>query len=81
MFPDYCNMSRTPTPSTYELRIRGRLSGYQLAALGGMEADFSESITTVIVDVADRAALHAVLARVEDLALVLVAVAATRRSE
>ena len=79
MFPNPYTMSRTPTTRTYELRIRGRLSDYQTAAIGGKTANFSESITTVIVDVTDRAGLHAVLARVEDFALVLVSIAETHR--
>jgi hypothetical protein len=57
---------------TYEIRIRGELSDQMVAALGGSRP--AKAATTVVIDVEDRAALHSVIRRVEDLSLELISV-------
>ena len=57
---------------TYEIRVRGELSDRMVDALGGSRP--AKAATTVVIEVEDRAALHSVIRRVEDLALELISV-------
>jgi len=57
---------------TYEIRVRGELSDQMVAALGGSRP--AKAATTVVIEVEDRAALHSVIRRVEDLSLELISV-------
>ena len=52
---------------TYEIRVRGELSDQMVTALGGSRP--AQATTTIVIEVEDRAALHSVIRRVEDLAL------------
>ena len=57
---------------TYEIRVRGELSDQMVAALGGSRP--ARAATTIVIEVEDRAALHSVIRRVEDLSLELISV-------
>jgi hypothetical protein len=57
---------------TYEIRVRGELSDQMVAALGGSRP--AKASTTVVIEVEDRAALHSVIRRIEDLSLELISV-------
>jgi hypothetical protein len=57
---------------TYEIRVRGELSDQMVAALGGSRP--AKAATTIVIEVQDRAALHSVIRRVEDLSLELISV-------
>jgi hypothetical protein len=57
---------------TYEIRVRGELSDQMVAALGGSRPE--KAATTVVIEVEDRAALHSVIRRIEDLSLELISV-------
>ena len=62
-------------PATrYEIRIKGRVSETVLAAFAGMTAAVQPVETVLHGEVADRAALHGLLDRVESLGLELVEV-------
>ena len=61
----------TDTPQTYEIRIRGALNDQVVEAIG---ASGQETTTTMLVTAEDRAALHAVFLRIEDLDLHLISV-------
>jgi hypothetical protein len=66
-------MSSEPSEGeTYEIRVRGDLSDQMVAALGGSRP--AKAATTVVIEVEDRAALHSVIRRVEDLSLELISV-------
>ena len=66
-------MSRSAgTANTYELRIRGKLSDQMVKSLGGSRP--INAATTIVISIEDRAELHSVIRRVEDLALELVSV-------
>jgi hypothetical protein len=56
----------------YEIRIKGRMSDTVLAAFDGMRAEVLPVETVLYGDVADRAALHGLIDRVESLGLELV---------
>jgi len=58
--------------NTYELRIRGKLSDQMVKSLGGSRP--INAATTIVISIEDRAELHSVIRRVEDLALELVSV-------
>ena len=60
-----------PAPA-YEIRIRGRLSDTLLQAFDGMGASFKSVETVLHGPLADQAALHALLDRVQALGLELV---------
>ena len=63
-------------PSTYRLRIRGRLDPAWAAWFDAVELTVgADGDTTLIAHVADQAALHGLLGRVRDLGLTLVSVA------
>jgi len=57
---------------TYEVQVRGELSDQMVKSLGGSRP--INAATTIVISVEDRAALHSVIRRVEDLALELVSV-------
>jgi hypothetical protein len=62
-------------PAAYRLRVRGELGPEWSAALGGLAVTPTGDGDTVLSGVVrDQAALHAVLARIRDLALPLLAV-------
>jgi hypothetical protein len=56
----------------YEIRIKGRMSDTVLAAFDGMRSEVLPVETVLYGDVADRAALHGLIDRVESLGLELV---------
>jgi hypothetical protein len=58
----------------YEITIRGRLGDTLLAAFDGVTATSSADGTVLSGDIADQAALHGVLHRIESLGLELLAV-------
>jgi len=60
-----------PPTDTYEIRIRGALNDQVVEAIG---ASRQETTTTMLVAAEDRAALHAVIQRIEDLDLHLISV-------
>ena len=64
--------SDPPDGDTYEIRVRGELSDQMVEALGGSRP--AKAATTVVIEVEDRAALHSVIRRVEDLSLELISV-------
>jgi hypothetical protein len=61
-------------PTRYEITIRGRLGDTLLAAFDGVTATSSADGTVLSGDIADQAALHGVLHRIESLGLELLAV-------
>jgi hypothetical protein len=61
----------TDIPQTYEIRIRGTLKEQVVEAIG---ASRQETTTTVLIAAEDRAALHSVIQRIEDLDLHLISV-------
>jgi hypothetical protein len=65
--------------NTYEIRLRGELSDQVVEALGGLRPIGHG--TTIVFEAQDRAALHAVIRRIEDLALELVSVTEIGRQE
>jgi len=66
-----------PEAGTYQIRIRGLLKDQVLEAIGG-DAPLEPS-TSFLVTVQDRAALHSVIRRIEDLALDLISVTPVNR--
>jgi hypothetical protein len=64
-----------PTTSVrYEIRVRGLLSATLLAAFPGFHAEAQSAETVLTGELADRAALHGLLAQVEALGLELLEV-------
>jgi sporulation-control protein spo0M len=57
-------------PASYQVTVRGHLSQALVAALDGVTA-VSAADATVLGDIADQAALHGVLERIEALGLEL----------
>jgi len=64
---------------TYELQVRGELSDQMVKSLGGSRP--INVATTIVISVEDRAALHSVIRRVEDLALELVSFSRVPRED
>jgi len=60
--------------SRYEFRIRGRIGERLLSTFGGFDAEVQPPETILRGAVADQAALHGVLERIEALGLELVEV-------
>jgi hypothetical protein len=63
---------RRPPPTTYEIRVRGHLGGTMLRAFPGFHTQSRGGDTVLRGAVADQAALHGVLAKIEALGLELV---------
>jgi hypothetical protein len=61
-------------PVRYQIRIRGRLGRTMRAAFPGLRAAEEGQDTLLVGDLADQAALHGVLTRIEALGLELVEV-------
>jgi hypothetical protein len=62
-------------PFLYEIRVRGRLSGEQWAAwFDDLTVSYSEGESTLVGRAVDHAALYGLLARLQELAIPLVAV-------
>jgi hypothetical protein len=59
---------------SYEVRVRGHLGAAMLRAFPGLDAEIRGGDTLLLGAVADQAALHGVLARVEALGLELLEV-------
>ena len=57
-------------PASYQITVRGHLSQALVAALDGVSA-VSTADATVLGDIADQAALHGTLERIESLGLEL----------
>ena len=57
--------------SSYEIRIRGRVSDTTLASFDGLDAEIEPAETVLRGTVADQAALHGILERVRELGLEL----------
>jgi hypothetical protein len=58
-------------PTTYEITVRGRLGATLVAAFDGLTASASRADTVLRGELADQAALYAVLDRIESLGLEL----------
>ena len=58
-------------PTTYEITVRGRLGATLAAAFDGLTASALRADTVLRGELADQAALYAVLDRVESLGLEL----------
>ena len=61
-------------PHRYRIRVRGRLGETMLSAFPGLQARASGADTVLTGPLADRAALHGVLAEIEALGLELLEV-------
>ena len=67
----------THSPGRYEIRLQGRLDERWAAWFDGMTLEAEPGGVTVLRgEVADKAALHGLLARLRDLGLPLISVAA-----
>ena len=60
--------------SSYEIRIRGRVSDMTLASFDGLDSEIEPAETVLRGTVADQAALHGILERVRELGLELLEV-------
>jgi hypothetical protein len=58
-------------PTTYEITVRGRLGATLVSAFDGLTASASRADTVLRGELADQAALYAVLDRIESLGLEL----------
>ncbi len=68
-------MNATQSPlQIYKIRLDGPLTDAAVRALGGTRRGNVEGETTILVPVRDRAELHSVLQRLEQLGLDLIAV-------
>lgn len=68
-------MNATHSPQQiYKIRLDGPLTDAAVRALGGTRRGNVEGETTVLVQVRDRAELHSVLQRLEQLGLDLISV-------
>jgi hypothetical protein len=63
-----------PSPARYQIRVRGHLGATMLRAFPALHAETRGADTLLQGAVADQAALHGVLARVEALGLELIEV-------
>ena len=66
-------MSSQQPPTGYQIRVRGHLGPMMRRAFPALQAQ-TQAGDTVLRGVADQAALHGVLARVEELGLELIEV-------
>ena len=64
-------MTEPAKPRRYEIRVRGVLSDTLLEAFPGLQARTKKGGTVLSGELADRAALHGVLAQIEALGLEL----------
>ncbi|MFL6080062.1 MAG: hypothetical protein ACJ714_09050 [Ornithinibacter sp.] len=64
-------------PAAYVIRISGHLDPHWAAIFGLALAHDPDGTTTLTGAVADQAALHGILARIRDLGVTLISVAAT----
>ena len=62
-----------PSPASYQIRVRGHLGAAMRRAFPGLNAE-TRGQDTLLLGVADQAALHGVLARIEALGLELLEV-------
>jgi hypothetical protein len=60
------------TPTKYEIRIKGKVGDPLLASFEGMDASIRPAETVLRGEIADRAALHGLLDRIQTLGLDLV---------
>jgi len=67
-------MTEPAKPRRYEIRVRGVLSETLLEAFPGLQARTKKGGTVLSGELADRAALHGVLAQIEALGLELLEV-------
>jgi hypothetical protein len=67
-------MDQHAKASQYEIRIRGLLGEPLLTAFPELHAQTLESVTVLVGDLPDQAALHGVLSRIESLGLELLEV-------
>jgi hypothetical protein len=67
-------MENHAKPSRYEIHISGLLGEGLLAAFPELHAQTLESVTVLVGDLPDQAALHGVLSRIESLGLGLLEV-------
>jgi hypothetical protein len=70
-------MDETPTSACYEIRVRGLLGGMLLSAFPGLRAEAHGRETVLTGTLADQAALHGLLAQIEELGLELLEVRRT----
>lgn len=66
-------MTSQQPPASYQIRIRGHLGPTTLRAFPALRAE-TQAQDTLLRDVADQAALHGVLSRIEELGLELLEV-------
>jgi hypothetical protein len=66
-------MTSQQPPDSYQIRIRGHLGPMTLRAFPAMRAE-TQAQDTLLRGVADQAALHGVLSRIEELGLELLEV-------
>ena len=66
-------MTRQQPPASYQIRIRGHLGPTTLRAFPALRAE-TQTQDTLLRGVADQAALHGVLSRIEELGLELLEV-------
>jgi hypothetical protein len=60
------------TPTKYEIRIRGKVGDPLLASFEGLDASIRPAETVLRGEVADQAALHGLLDRIQTLGLDLI---------
>jgi hypothetical protein len=60
------------TPTKYEIRIKGKVGDPVLASFEGLDASIRPAETVLRGEVADQAALHGLLDRIQTLGLDLV---------
>jgi hypothetical protein len=60
------------TPTKYEIRIKGKVSDPLLASFEGLDASIRPVETVLRGEIADQAALHGLLDRIQTLGLDLV---------
>jgi hypothetical protein len=60
------------TPTSYEIRIKGKLGDPLLASFEGLEASIRPAETVLRGEIADQEALHGLLDRIQTLGLDLI---------
>jgi hypothetical protein len=59
-------------PASYEIRIKGKVGDPLLASFGGLDASIKPAETVLRGVIADQAALHGLLGRIQSLGLELI---------